>query len=374
MPSKTTIRVTDALGTFLFETAQFLEVGDTPGLRYVLSCGLVGALIVTLPPEFNRMLPLDGRIHVMRSVNGAPAQREGGSCFLIRKWQYTDDYTVVTALHANHLMWRRSVLYLWADSSVEQGLSDEMIRDFFRHNNLTTALITTQRQGGTTQFDLTSYVSIEADVFATSTTQKRAGWLNVGDTIRELADESTNAGAYLTAEIICPTEDTLAFKTFLNQRGQDRRFSGDNALLFTEDRGNLANALLTVDRSDEITLAIAVGPDRNFDASQIQYAEDTVRMAESPFNRIEAVVDSTTENATELANDAGAGLRAGRPIITATAELQETDTCIRGVHFDYGDRVTVEVRGVQYDMRLDVLDVTIQAGVETTRAAFYAEQ
>ena len=371
MPSSTTIRVTDALGTFLFETAQFLEIGDNPGLHYVLSCGLVGALTVTLPPEFNSKLLKDGRIHVMRSVNGGPAKREGGSCYLIRKWVYANDYTTVTALHANHLLWRRHVLYTWLGAQAEQGAEDEMIRDFFRHNNLTDGFISPQRSGGTTQYDLTSYISVAADVFAVSATAKRAAWMNVGDVIRELADDATLGGSYLTAEVIAPTESTLEMKTYLDQRGVDRRFSTGNNLLFSEARGNLANALLTVDAIDEKTHALAGGPSRDWDASQVQYAEDTARMGESPFGRIETFVDSQATDSTGLLNDATAAVRAGRPVVGATAELQETDQCIRGIHYDYGDVVPVEVASVQYDMRLDVLEVSLQNGVESTKAAFF---
>lgn len=371
MPSATTIVVTDPLGERLFETAQFLEAGDNPGLRYVLSCGLVGACVATLPPEFNDRLPKDGRIHIMRSVNGGPAQREGGSCFLIRKWQYADNYTTVTALHANHLMWRRHVLYTYFDAQIEQGEADEMIRDFFRHNNITDGLITPSRKGGTTGFDLSSYLSIVEDDFTSSTTAKRAGWMDVGDVIREVSDDATFAGDYLAAEIIAPTESTLAFKTYLDVRGADRRFSTGSGLVFSEARGNLANALLTVDATEEKTVALAGGPSRDFVDGQQQYAEDTARIAESPFGRIETFVDSQATDATSLLNDAGAALRASRPVISATAEIQETDRCIRGINFDYGDLVTVEVQGIQYDMRLDVLEVTLQGGVETTRASFY---
>ena len=123
MPVDTFLRVTDASGDFLFETRQFLEIGDAPGLHYVLSCGKVGALTVTLPPEFNPLLVKDARIHVMRSVDGRPAQREGESCYLIRKWQYADDYTTVTAVHANHILWRRYGLWGYYVGRAQSGFA-----------------------------------------------------------------------------------------------------------------------------------------------------------------------------------------------------------------------------------------------------------
>lgn len=385
MPSNTTIRVTDPLGNFLFETAQFLEAGDSPGLRYVLSCGQVGALTVTLPPEFNSKLPKDGRIHVMRSVNGGPAKREGESCFLIRKWEYTDNYTTVTALHANHIMWRRRSLYAagTANSQMSGQADNDLINiwdlNFTGVGTATRCWDTTSHASESTQTDISAYVAQGAAGLVSPTVHKFFPWALVGDVMREICDDATLQGTYMTVEIVCPTESTLEWRIYTEQRGQDRRFSSGNGLLFTEARGNLANALLTVDATNEVTIAVAGGALRDELNTAIpdyglsnRVALDTARMGESPFGRIEGFVDSG--NATDLAmigGDATAGVRGGRPVITAVGELQETDECIRGIHFDYGDVVTVEVRGVQYDMRLDVLDITLSGGVETTRAAFF---
>jgi len=386
MPSTTTIRVTDAFGAFLFETAQFLDIGPSPGLHYVLSCGLVGALTVTLPPEFNSKLFKDGRIHVMRSVNGAPATREGESCYLIRKWQYANDFTVVTAVHANHIMWRRISAYA-ADTAnsemsgeVDDNLSNTWDANFNADGSGTRAWDSSSHTSNTTQTDISAYVSSEPVLGASfPTVQKFFPWLNIGDVLREFCDAATLAGTYMTAEIVCPTESTLEWRTYADQRGQDRRFSSGNQLLFTEARGNLANAMLTVDAINEVTVAIAGGAGRDLlGTSPVDYglsnrvSSDATRIAETPFGRIETFVDSG--NATDLAmilGDADAAVRGGRPVINATAELQETDQCVRGVHFDYGDVVTVEVQGVQYDMRLDILEVTLQGGIELTAAGFF---
>jgi hypothetical protein len=382
MPSLTTIRVTDASGTFLFETAQFIDVGDNPGLHYVLSCGLVGALTVTLPPEFNDRLPKDGRIHVMRSVNGGAAAREGGSCFLIRKWVYADDYTTVTALHANHIFWRRYALWSWASSASETAgvlTADDQIKSGGSSVGIWWLNFAAGAAAGAlplrdsinfTQADISATVSLQADTGAAPIVYESWYWQNCGDAIRLLCDGSMTSGTYLTAEIVAPTESTLELQTFTGQRGADRRFSTGSGILFTEGRGNLANALLTVDATEEVTVAVAGGATRDSSTS-LYAAVDTTRIAESPLGRIEAFVDSNSVDAQQIQGDADARVRAGRPVIVAVADLQETDNCLRGVDYDYGDLVTVDVVGVQYDMRLDVLDVTLTGGVETTKAGFY---
>ena len=380
MTANTTIRVTDASGNFLFETAQFLEIGDNPGLHYVLSCGLVGMLTVTLPPEFNNRLPKDGRIHVMRSVNGGTAQREGESCFLIRKWVYANDYTTVFALHANHILWRRHALYgvytvaqetsslITADDTIKSGGAGG--NNIWDDNFATTAASGNRNDGNTTQTDISAYVSVQADSGLAPVVYLSWYWMNTGDAVRMFCDAAMQNSTYLNAEIVAPTESTLELRTYTGQRGVDRRFTGGSGLLFTEARGNLANALLTIDATEEITFALAGGSTRDSGTS-IRGAIDTTRMGESPLGRIEAFVDVNSVDVNEIQGAADAAVRDGRPTIAAVGDLQETDTCVRGVHFNYGDLVTVEVGGVQYDMRLDVLDVTLQGGVETTKAGFF---
>ena len=375
MPSTTTIRVTDSSGNFLFETSQFLEIGDAPGLRYVLSCGLVGALTVTLPPEFNSMLPKDGRIHVMRSVNGGPAQREGGSCYRMRKWQYTDDYTTVTAFHMNSLFWDRHDLFGQAGYITVLDEADDVIKTLWRSNS-GNFVVSYRAQNSSavsdnTQADLSAYVSVQADLSAAPVVGMSFQYLNMGDIIRMLCDASVLAGTYLTAEIVAPTESTLEIQTFTGPRGTDRTFSSGSGLLFTEERGNLANAMLTVDASEEFTFAFAGGANRDY-SYNVEWAIDTTRMAESVFGRRETFIDAgNASDSPSVQGFADSGVRAGRPVVEATGEIQETDQCIRGVHFDYGDLVTVEIQGIEYDMRLDVLEVTLQGGVETTTASFY---
>lgn len=383
MTIDTALRITDAFGGFLVETREFLEIGNAPGLHYVLSCGKVGALTVTLPPELNPLLLKDGRIHVMRSVNGGPAQREGESCFLIRKWAYADDYTTITAVHANHLFWRRRALWGYYQREAETGAgitADDTIKggggagNMWYDNFSTPAGAGNRNDGGlSTQADISAYVSIQALASAAPVVYQQWYWQSIGDAILNICDASFTAGTYLVAEIVAPTESTLELRTYTGQRGQDRRFTGGNSLLFTAANGNLANGVLTVDAINEVTAAVAGGPNRDSGLT-IRGSVDLARMGESPLGRIEAFVDDaggTNTDINAIQGDADAAVRAGRPVIQATGDLVDTDTCVRGVHYNFGDIVTVEVRGIQYNMRIDLLDVTISQGVETTRAGLF---
>lgn len=390
MPAETSIRVTDASGVFLFETSAFLEIGNAPGLHYVLSCGQIGALTVTLAPEFNPLLLKDGRIHIMRSVNGGPAQREGESCFLIRRWDFADDYTTITAVHANDLMRRRQILYAWviglaavqgaanlAKGIVSNVPADDAIKALWSQNAGASADATYRGYSSVasnafvTSTDLSALVSVQANVSAAPNVYKQIHWRNMFDVIQEIEDTSFLAGTYLTAEIVAPTESMLELRTYTDVRGTDRRYASGNGLLFTAARGNLENAILTVDAIEEITFAQSLGAGPSSYYRYTGYGYDLTRIAESPFGRIETVYDANdAPNDATLTDMASGAVRAGRPQITAVGDLVETDQCIRGIHFNYGDLVTVQVQGVQYDMRLDQLDVTISGGTERTVAKF----
>lgn len=336
-------------------------------------------MTVTLPPEYNPLLLKDGRIHIMRSVNGGPAVREGGSCFLIRRWDFSEDYTTITAVHVNDLMRRRHILY---EPSLGYGsltgTSDNVIKEFWRNNAgatigaLTRAYSTVASANDVVQADLSAYVSVQADVSAAPTIfSTYVPWRNMLEVITEVSDYSLNAGTWLAAELVAPTETTLEFQTFTQQRGADRRFSSGSGLLFTSKRGNLENAILTVDAIEEITFAEALGVVQSQEDRYTGIYHATTRSAESPFGRIEAIVDSNTApNDATLTNDAQSMVQSGLPVISAVGDLVETDQCVRGVHFDYGDFVTVEVQGVQYDMRLNIMEVNITASGERTTARF----
>src|SRR4030095_10760821 len=141
-------------------------------------------------------------------------------------------------------------------------------------------VINTAGTTDTTQADISAYVTTQANATAAPIVRLTFAWENVGDLIRTLCDASVLNGTYLTTEIVAPTENTLEIRTFTGQRGEDRRASNLGSLLFTEDRGNLANALLTVDRTEEITFAYAVGADGVYRRAN-EFALDTTRMAES---------------------------------------------------------------------------------------------
>ena len=350
------LRVADASGNRLATVANFIET-ENAALDYILSVGKIGVLTVTVPATIDPTLfPLDARMSVWRSINGAPPVQDGQAVYLARVWEYGTDYTTITGFHVNELFARRIVAYgTWrAEGNQAAAPADDLIKTLINQNMLS-GTGGGFRYGDPTQVDISALLSIAGNYGQGVSAPKMASWRPLMDTILEVAEASTFSGTYIAAEVVAPTESTLEARTYAGQRGVDHGSTSSSPIVFSEARGNLKNAKLTIDRSQEVTWALARGSGTGV-VVQTASALDSTRIAESPFNRREALVDVTNiSDPNQLQAEANAAVRAGRPIRTLQADLVETPATTRGIQFDLGDIVTIEHRGLTIDMRLDLI-------------------
>lgn len=366
-------RVCDPFGQLLTSVANFIDPIDGGGsaLGYVLSAGQVGALKLTVPVTFDTSLfRLDGRIGVWRSINGRAPVLDGETVFFIRTWEYTDQTTTITAYSANHLRTRRIIDYFAGSSyssKTTPTAAGNLIKTFVSENMLA-GIVAADRQGAETQADISALLSNQANLGDGQSLAMQCAWRNLDDVIRELQDASTFAGTYMVSDIVSPTETTLELRTYATVRGVDHTASSSDPVILSPEAGSLANCRLVVDRSQEVTFAIAGGSGERSERL-IATSSDATRMAESPFNRIEAFGDyGNVSDSAALQDIADAMVRAGRPLIEFTADIVETDGATRGIDYDYGDMITAAFRGSQYDCRLDVIEVAVGGGMQSSRA------
>lgn len=316
------------------------------------------------------MLLLDGRIGIWRSINGRTPVLDGETVFFIRTWEYTDDATTITAYSANHLRTRRIIDY-FAGSSYSSKTTPARAGDLiktFASENMLAGIVGADRQGAETQADISAYLSNQANLADGELLAMQCAWRNLDDVIRELSDASTYAGTYMVSDIVAASEQLLQLRTYATVRGVDHRASSSQPVILSPESGSLANCRLVIDRSEEVTFAIAAGAGEQ-EQRLIATALDTARMGESPFNRMEQFGDySNITDAGALQDVADAMVRAGRPRIEFTADVVETDGATRGIHYDLGDMVTAGFRKAQYDCRLDVIEVAVGGGAQISRA------
>ncbi len=361
-------RLADPLGVYLTTIPNYVQ------LHYVLRADPegIGVCELTVPPGFDLTLfKVDGRIGIWRSINGRPPALDGDAIYLIRRMQFNpDNTTTVTAWHSKSLLQRRILAYYAGSSYTDKPatVADNLLKIFW-NQNMGSGIVDADRIGAETQANVLAYLGLQANLSAAPAIAKACAWRNLFDVAVELCEASAVAGTYLTFDVVAPAEGTLELRTYTGQRGVDRRAGSGQAVILSPARGNLENVTIVEDYSQETTFAIAAGQGEK-ETRLTATASDAARMAVSPFGRIERFVDmSNVDDATQLQDEADAALWYGRPTITFSGDLVETPGTTRGIHFDLGDIVTAEAHGRQYDMRIDLVDVTVQGGDQKSSIA-----
>ncbi len=369
------VRVADSSGKHIKDISYFGST-ESSSLEYILNVGKPSACVLVVPAsEPTDIFGLDGRLTIWRTAGNYGPFLEGEAAYLIRKWKYTKDTTTITAYHANTLTSRRVVAYdkttTYSDKSTATP-ADNLVKALWREN-AGSSISAANRDGAEEQADISAYVTVQADRGNAAVTTVQAGRRILGEVIDELSNLGAFPGGYFATEIVAvpdPQQMGLELRTYWPwARGADRRAgtSGDGtAIIFSEERGTLANVELTVDRTDEKTVVIAVGAGDD-DLRLVQVAVAGT-LYDSPLNRIEAVLDlSNIDDDNQLASAAASELRNHRPVIYLTGEIPEGSPLIRGYDYNYGDAVTAEFRGVRYDCRLDSIRVNVGYSSRTTQ-------
>ena len=181
------------------------------------------------------------------------------------------------------------------------------------------------------------------------------------------SEEDNIKPIYLTFDLKAINERQFIFRTFANAYGKNR---GRGEYVFSMARGNLANASMTVDRSEESTVMYSIDKNQN-----VKAAINRRRLTDSPFNLREALSNPEIKekyyknNATNKVNawvmiamDAVEELTKKTTRIKIEGNAVPTPNSIRGLHWDVGDIVTVDFRGYRDDYRITAVNVTINNG------------
>ena len=344
---------------------------------YTLLTNDVGILTILLP---GKAVPLswiqpDGWIEVYRSAQGAQKQLDGESVWLIQTYGYVlnkgELNIEILAEHAVTLLKRRIVPF---DPTAAQATKTDFAGNIMKaivRENLTAATNTARN---------VSNVTVQADTGDGASITHSFAYLPLLQVAQEAAQSSTTQGIRVYFDLVRPSEGQLEFRTYGGQRGIDHgRVNGGSIVTFAPEFGNLTDARRTWDYRTEATYiyagGVGIGPSRD-----VQVAEDTTRSSRSPFGRREQFV--TASNATDSSGGsntaavqaaANAALVPGRPLRRFVGSLVDTPNVARGVHWNWGDVVSVQLRGETYDYRIEALRVRIQGGVETTEARLQSE-
>lgn len=364
------IRIYDPFGNALPDIPSFSE------LEAAQAVGVVGSVTFSIPGDYPReYLQKDGIITIHRAPRNRPRYLLFNKIYFLRRRVLTlaggSETWQITAYCPNYLLsspsgQRGRVVAYDADSAqaVQSDFADDMLKAVMRQNVGALATDTAR--------DLSAYLDIQADLSAGPVVQKEFSNRILVPVLNEICQASVTAGTYLAWDIVCTQEPNngsfrLEFQTFVGQRGQDHRVTSGDAVQIGTDFGNLDDAAIDDDWSEEENYIRAGGQDNG--AYRIyRSGGDVAAMAESPFNRRETFIDlSNVSDPTTLDDEIDAALRAGVPRPYYSGTLIPQDQTMFDVDWGFGDYLPVQAKGRAFDARVDAMTVGFNSKGETIK-------
>lgn len=250
----------------------------------------------------------------------------------------------------------------YTDQTQKVDYADDMLKELMSENAGASATDTAR--------SLATYLSIQPDtsqapiIFMEGMSQRV-----LLDMLTDIANASANddTPTWLGFDIELADQLTglLEFRTYIGQRGVDHRFpTGNPPLLLSIEAGNLQNVEVSTQYKDSASFVYARGAGVGTIAA-VATAQDDALIALSPFGRREKVVDGgSVPGADALDFLARSELRNARPRQYMQANLVEggATPTLRGVQWDFGDYCTASYKGMTFDVRVDKVAVTLEAG------------
>jgi hypothetical protein len=336
-----------------------LNDGNLAALGYGFKDLEPGVLEFTLPGDFDRtLLQIDGQIEVYRAIGAGSMMLEGDTAFFIRKVTLntsSDGIRTISvmAYSALELMNRRIVAYYAGTSYTEKYNEhwDNMLREFVNENYGALAQDTTR--------DLRPWLTVQADTSWGASYFRSAPWRVVLNTLQDIVLDVRGKGIYCTFDVVSTGNGTFEYRVYLGPRGMDHSSTSANPVIVSQDRYNILEPSIVYNWIEEYNFIYATGQGEG-STRTIRTAQDDTRINISPFNRKEFNKDSRQDSLGESVQaEANSALEENRPKRTFTGKISQTEGCIYGVHWKWGDIVTAEYEGLTFDCHVDSVTVSI---------------
>lgn len=314
----------------------------------------VGVLKVTLPGDFDlRKLQVDSFLELHRRPSEGSLERMQTG--IVRRLQMVLDQrgreTVVAyGADLNHFLMRRIVAYGPCSNAARKiGAADTLLYEIVEENLGAT--------GGTGR-DLSSILLIPPAPGG----GPEVKWLDgshqfVLHALQEISDKSVLKTPPTYFQVVQLDPVQFEFRTYLNQVGNDlsSRSNSQNPVVFSRQWGNLGQAVLDWDRSEEQNYIYVSEPGDPMLADIVPvYNEQAV--GRSPYNRMEGWSQAEGADTEETGNEA---LEKYRPKLRFEGELKDTPAVAYGRHWQFGDVVDIEFRGWSFPAMVSAYHLTV---------------
>jgi len=350
------------------------------GFEYSLVANDPGWFALSLPGTFdlNKIYLPDGIVEIWRGFGPGTLHLE--SAFFIRKRQRGSKdgkrFINIAGPGVTELLLRRIVAYAAGSAQADQtDNTDDMLKEVVRDN------LGADAAAGRTITGVGEGFTVQANIGGGPSVTKAFAYKNVLQVAEELADTSQTGGTELYFDIVPSITNAgriaFQFQTFINQRGMDRTADSESPIFFGEEWGNLQNPLYDEDYTNEKNYVLVGGPGEEA-ARETTEVSDTARIGASIWNRREGFKDARNTEPGDTAARTTEGnemLNANRPRLRFSGDIVETEACRYGRDWAFGDRVTAEDSGLQFDCMIKVISIKVDGGgQETIKARLEAEE
>lgn len=332
-------------------------------MDYVRTENTVGALKVTLPMGKWRYedFSVNQMLEVWREKNGVTTLQNETAYFLQDWLFYTDmggrHLIDLYAKDANCLLDSRIVGYAALAQTEMTDAADDMIKAIVKDNLGTDAVAARQLPRFT----------IAADLSAAGSLTKEFAWRNLLTTCEELAEAATEAGIRTYFDVVRTNQATFELRTYTGQRGNDHGRTSGDVRLVGEIYGNLEEASFGTYHGEETNYVYAGGQGEGVSRTIIEVSDASRISKGYPYNRKEVFGDARNGNTSALITaEANGVLGKGKPKQILTGKVVDTSGMQYGVHYGFGDILSVEAFGMAVDCHVSSVGCTVDANAYET--------
>lgn len=358
-----TVRLKSVVGNYIATLPWF-------SLDYARSVNSVGNMTLIIPSTVPySYLVVDNRIEVWRTIDSGKTALDMDTAWLIKsiKLVHGDNGRSsweIMAEDMKTIIKSRIVAYnQGSNQAIKSATSDNLMKAIMRENFGSSA---------TTGRDISAYLSIQADTSLGLTMVKAFEYRGVEDIFGEIIEASlaTASPVYFDIVMTGSNTNTPEFRTYIQQRGIDRRAGRANALILSPSKGNVGAYSITDSYADEATFVYALGPG-NLGARMIATSSDTAKIARSPWGRIERVTEGQSTTGTALTHEADAELQLSRSRKVVEGQILQNTSTQYGRDWGFGDQMTFYSSGdFTFNVRVDAVHVSVSAQKESVDGYF----
>ena len=334
-----------------------------------LAANDVGAIEVRMGNKFDaRILRDDMLLEVWRG-NGIDPMKWLATG-MVRAWGQGDTgkgkgYCLIMGPTQNDLLMRRVVAYKSTTAQADRNTYADNIAKAIVRENLGSSAIAGR--------DLSALnFTVGANVSLAPIVSKAFSFRNVLMALQDLVKESQQQGTYLYFDLrqvlASETQIGFNFETCINQLGMDRSTASSNPTYFGTQWKNIANPYLLYDSRNEENYIYVGGEGEALDKI-IAEVPNPNRMAASPYNRREGFVEAGNSVEAQLTGIGRTRLIEAAARWEFSCDLLSVDGCKYGRDWEFGDRVSVAYKNIEFTAMIRKVRLAGRAGGKSMAAA-----